>query len=107
MASWARVSWSMPYRRCLAQEIRNAGLSAECEVGITLEYEGLSIPAAYRLDLLVEDQIIVELKAVERVLPVHYAQLLTYLKLTSKPLGLFFNFNAKRLPDDLKRIANL
>jgi GxxExxY protein len=95
------------YRRCLAQELHNIDLKAECEVWVTLEYEGLSIPEAYRMDLLVEDQIVVEVKAVEKVLPVHHAQVLTYLKLASKPLGLFFNFNAKCLPDDLKRIANL
>lgn len=95
------------YRRCLAQEVRNAGLAAECEVWITLEYKGLSIPDAYRMDLLVENQIVVEVKAVEKVLPVHHAQVLTYLKLACKPLGLFLNFNATRLPDDLKRIVNI
>jgi GxxExxY protein len=95
------------YRRCLVQEIRNVGLTADCEVSITLDYEGAVIPDAYRMDLLVEEQIVVEVKAVERVLPVHHSQLLTYLKLASKPLGLFFNFNTKRLPDDMKRIVNL
>jgi GxxExxY protein len=95
------------YRRCLAQEIRLAGLSAECEVWITLDYEGLSIPEAYRMDILVENQVVVEVKAVEKVHPVHHAQVLTYLKLGSKPVGLFFNFNAKRLPDDMKRLVNL
>ncbi len=94
------------YRRCLAHEIRRAGLIAECEVWVTLEYEGLSVPEAYRMDLLVENQLVVEVKAVEKVHPVHHAQVLTYLKLGSKPVGLFFNFNAKRLPDDIKRLIN-
>jgi GxxExxY protein len=96
-----------PYRRCLVQEVHNVGLSAQCEVSVALDYEGVVIPDAYRMDLLVEEQIVVEVKAVERVLPVHHAQVLTYLKLASKPLGLFFNFNTKRLPDDMKRIVNL
>src|SRR5262245_11675995 len=80
------------YRSCLAHEIGKAGLKVESELMLALGYDDLVIPAAYRLDLLVEGSIIIEVKAVEKVIPVHHAQLLTYLKLMKKPLGLFFNF---------------
>lgn len=73
---------------------------------LALSYDELIIPAAYRLDLLVEGAIIIEVKAVEKVIPVHHAQLLTYLKLMNKPLGLFFNFNTTLLADGMKRMAN-
>lgn len=94
------------YRSCLAHEIYKAGLKVESELMLALSYDELIIPAAYRLDLLVEGAIIIEVKAVEKVIPVHHAQLLTYLKLMNKPLGLFFNFNTTLLADGMKRMAN-
>jgi len=68
-----------------------------------ITYDGVEIEAGYRLDLLVEDAVIVEIKAVESILPLYEAQLLTYLKLSSKKLGLLINFNAKRIKDGVKR----
>jgi GxxExxY protein len=94
------------YRKCLAYEIAKTGLRVASEVSVSLVYDELRVEAAYRLDILVEDVIIVEVKAVEKVLPVHHSQLLTYLKLDSKPIGIFFNFNSKRLSEDMKRIVN-
>lgn len=94
------------HRTCLAYEIAKKGLKADLEVPLALEYEGLLLDAAYRLDILVENTVIIEVKAVEKVLPVHHAQLLTYLKLASKPVGLFLNFNAKRLSEGMKRMVN-
>jgi GxxExxY protein len=94
------------YKKCLAHELGRTGLKVATEVSVSLRYDELLIESAYRLDVLVEDSVIVEIKAVEKVLPVHHAQLLTYLKLENKPVGLFLNFNTKRLSDDLKRIAH-
>jgi GxxExxY protein len=94
------------YRSCLAHEVSKAGLKVESELMLALSYDELIIPAAYRLDLLVEGVIIIEIKAVEKITPVHHAQLLTYLKLMNKPLGLFFNFNTTLLADGMKRMAN-
>jgi len=94
------------YRRCLAHEIGKAGLRTATEVSLSLQYDELMVETAYRLDILVEDAVIVEVKAVEKVLPVHHAQLLTYMKLGAKPVGLFLNFNAKRLSEGMKRMVN-
>mgnify|MGYP003675639735 CR=1 FL=1 len=71
-----------------------------------LSYKGNEFETAYRLDLLVEDKVIVELKSVERLAPVHYAQLLTYLRLSDKKLGLLINFNEKLLRDGVHRMVN-
>jgi GxxExxY protein len=94
------------YRKCLAHEIEKVGLKVVSEVPVSLAYDRMTIEGAYRLDILVEDTVIVEIKAVEKVLPVHHSQLLTYLKLDSKPVGLFFNFNSKRLSEGIKRMVN-
>jgi GxxExxY protein len=94
------------YRRCLTYEIGKAGLNAVAEVPLALQYDELLVETAYRLDILVEDMVIVEVKAVEKVLPVHHAQLLTYMKLGAKPVGQFLNFNAKRLSEGMKRMVN-
>jgi GxxExxY protein len=94
------------YRSCLAFEIRRVGLRVATEVPLAITFGELLLPNAYRLDILVEGVIIVEVKAVEKVLGLHFAQLLTYLKLGNKPLGLLINFNSVRLADGIKRIAN-
>jgi GxxExxY protein len=75
-------------------------------VQLPISYGGVTIDAGYRIDLLVEGLVIVELKCVECVLPVHHAQLLSYLKLSDKPLGLLINFHVKLLKDGITRIAN-
>jgi GxxExxY protein len=85
---------------------RENGLKAVAEVPLALQYDELLVETAYRLDILVEGIVIVEVKAVEKVLPVHHAQLLTYMKLGAKPVGLFLNFNAKRLSEGMKRMVN-
>jgi GxxExxY protein len=92
-----------PYRVCLCHELRRAGLAIETEKLLPVEYDGLMIDLAYRLDILVEDAVIVEVKALEAILPVHEAQLLSYLKLSKKRVGLLLNFNVLHLRDGIRR----
>lgn len=91
------------YRHCLVHELRLRGLTAAAEVPIDLEYKGLRVPASYRLDLLVADRVVVEVKAVDQVTPVHEAQLLTYLRLSGHKAGLLLNFKVKLLRDGITR----
>ena len=81
------------YEECLCHELRLRGISFQRQLDLPVEYKGLKLDCGYRLDLVVEDKVIVELKAVESILPVHEAQLLTYLRLTGKRVGLLINFN--------------
>ena len=94
------------YESCLLHELRKIGLTVLSQVTLPIEYDGVMIDAGYRIDLLVADSVIVELKAIERVLPIHEAQLLSYLKLSNKSLGLLINFNVVHLKDGIKRMAN-
>jgi GxxExxY protein len=94
------------YETCLAPELVNAGLRVERQVELPVEYDTIRLDCGFRIDLLVEDQVIVELKAVEKILPIHEAQLMTYLRLARKPVGLLINFNALRLRDGILRRAN-
>ncbi len=94
------------YEACLAHELRRRGLVIETEVPLPVTYEGIKIECGYRLDLLVENQVIVELKSVADLGPIHQAQLLSYLKLSGKKLGLLINFNVIHLKDGIKRLAN-
>lgn len=94
------------YRRCLAWELEHRGLDVGEEVRVPVRYKQAEIADTYRLDLLVEDTIIVELKRVSHVLPVHRAQLLTYLRAARRPLGLLLNFHEARLVDGVHRLAN-
>jgi len=95
------------YRVCLVHELRKDGLRVVAEQLVAVIYDGeLQIDHGYRLDLLVEDELIVEIKAVEKILPVHLAQLLSYLRLTDRRLGLLLNFNAPRLVQGLRRVVN-
>ena len=94
------------YRRCLAHELRKAKVKVEEEVPLDLVYDDLLVLAAYRLDLLIDDSIIVEVKAVEKLHKVHHSQVMTYLRLGQKPLGLLFNFHELHLTDGLKRFVN-
>lgn len=93
------------YETCLAHELRLRGKSVECQVFVPVTYKGLEFEAGLRLDLLVEKQLIVEVKAIEQVLKVHEAQLLTYLKLTICRLGLLINFNVPLIRAGITRIA--
>jgi GxxExxY protein len=95
------------YRYCLAIELENMGLRIHSEVPVPICYRGQRVhEEGLRLDLLVEDTIVVELKSVEKVQDVHKKQLLTYLRLAKKPLGLLINFNEPLLRDGLTRIIN-
>jgi GxxExxY protein len=91
------------YRKCLAWELDHAGLRFRQEVEVPLRYRGVLIQSAYRADMIVEDTVLLELKAIDRVLAVHEAQLRTYLRLGGWPVGLLFNFNSIRLKDGLRR----
>jgi GxxExxY protein len=81
------------YDECLCHELHLRGLAFERQVPLPVRYKGINLDCGYRLDIIVEDSLILELKCVEHVLPVHEAQLLTYLKMTGKRVGLIFNFN--------------
>ena len=94
------------YKKCLVYELCNLGLCVESEITIPVKYKELYFPGAYRVDILVEDRIVIELKAIEKILPVHGAQLLSYLKLSQHELGLLINFNVPQLKEGVKRIIN-
>ena len=94
------------YEACLAHELKRRGLNVRQQVPIPIVYEGLNIEVGLRLDLLVDENIIVELKAVETLLPVHQAQKITYLKLSRSPLGLLINFNEEVIRTGITRIVN-
>jgi len=91
------------YRECLLIELTKHRLHAECERQVSLEYKGTPLNGFLKLDLLVENVVVVEVKAVERYHPVHLAQLVTYLKLTGHPVGLLMNFNVTALKSGLRR----
>lgn len=92
------------YEVCLAHELRSRGLAVERQVALPVIYHGLQVEAGLRLDLIVAETVIVEVKAVESLLPVHKAQVLTYLKLSGRSLGLLINFNVPLIKDGIKRI---
>ena len=95
------------YQRCMILELKSMGLSIRSEVPVPIIFRGQKVhDDGFRLDLLVEDAIIVELKSVEKVQNLHKKQLLTYLKLTNKPLGLLINFNEVLLKNGVTRIIN-
>ena len=94
------------YEACLAYELRKRGLSVVVQLSLPVKYDGVELDAGYRIDLIVEDRVIVELKAVEKTTPLHEAQLLSYLKLSGQKVGLLINFNVVRLKDGIKRMAN-
>jgi GxxExxY protein len=94
------------YEVCLMHELTKAGLRAERQVKVPIVYEGLQLDADYFIDILVEDTVVLELKSVEHMLPIHEAQLITYLKLANKKLGLLINFNVTLLKNGIKRRIN-
>lgn len=93
------------YQRCLVHELRKRGLKTDVEVCLPIEYDAVVIDAGYRVDVRVEDCIIVENKTVDQLLPIHEAQLLTYLKLSGCPLGFLLNWKVKLLKDGIRRMA--
>ncbi len=94
------------YQACVAYELNKAGLKAQQEVGLPVMYDDLRLDVGYRIDLLVDDRVIVEVKAVKSIAPIHEAQLLSYLKLSGKPIGLLINFHSTHLRNGIKRLAN-
>lgn len=94
------------YEACLMHELRKAGLRTESQVALPVVYDGVRIDLGYRIDLLVQDLVIVELKAVETITDVHKAQLISYLKLSGKNVGLLINFNVIHLRDGIRRFVS-
>lgn len=94
------------YEKALVHELNLAGIPVQSQVGVEMNYKGVNIGEGLRLDLLVDNQIIVELKSVEELKPVHHKQLLTYLRLMDKRLGLLINFNVTDIMQGIKRVVN-
>lgn len=93
------------YEACLVHELRKRGRTVATQVELPVRYDNIRLEVGFRIDLLVEQQVIVELKAVEAILPVHKAQLLTYLKLSGYRLGLLINFNVPLIKDGIQRLV--
>ena len=93
------------YERCLCRELELRGVTHESQKALPVNYKGVELDCGYRMDIFVSNELIVELKACDRLLPVHEAQLLTYLKLTKTKLGLLINFNVPLLKNGIKRFA--
>ena len=91
------------YEECMIFELRKAGLNTERQIGIPIVYEDIRMDCDYRIDILVDNTVVIELKSVDTLHPVHEAQILTYMKFSSKNLGLLINFNVLRLKDGIKR----
>ena len=94
------------YETCLAFELRERGFRVQQQVQLPVHYRGLTIEAGYRMDLLVETAVVVELKAVESVLPIHKAQLLSYLRMSGYEIGLLLNFNVVHMKNGIERVIN-
>ena len=94
------------YETCLPFELHRRDVLAQRQVELPVIYDGVRIDCGYRIDLLVDDAVIVEIKSVESVAPLHQAQLLTYLKVSGRKLGLLINFNVPHLKNGIKRFAN-
>ena len=94
------------YEACLAYELRKRGLTVSVQVPLPVEYERMRLDLGYRIDLLVDDVVVVECKAATKLLPIHEAQLLSYLKLSKHRVGLLVNFHSVHLKDGIKRMMN-
>jgi GxxExxY protein len=93
------------YRQCLACELSHAGIAFQMEVPSPVRYKDILLDCGYRIDLLVSGELIVEIKSVEALLPIHQAQILTYMRLASISLGLLINFNVTKLQNGIKRLV--
>jgi GxxExxY protein len=91
------------YEACLMHELRKSGFDVRAQVELPVIYDGIRVDLGYRIDLIVNDTVIVELKCVERIAPLHEAQILSYLKLSKKRVGLIINFHVRHLKDGIKR----
>ncbi|MEY4568863.1 MAG: hypothetical protein RLZZ398_302 [Verrucomicrobiota bacterium] len=94
------------YEACLEHELKKRGFSVERQKAQAIYYDGIVIDIGYRLDLVINDLVIIELKAVAELAPIHQAQLTTYLKLSGKTLGLLINFNVPLIKNGIRRVAN-
>ena len=94
------------YEACLAYELESGGLRIARQVPVPVVYKGMSLDIAFRADLIVEDRVLVELKAIETVLPIHKAQLLSYIRETGHEIGLLINFHVPKLIDGITRVIN-
>jgi GxxExxY protein len=94
------------YTACLQYELKKAGFGSDAQVGLPVVYDGVKLDLGYRIDLLVENLVIVELKSVDAIAPVHQAQIISYLKLSGRAVGLLINFNVAHLKDGIKRFVN-
>jgi GxxExxY protein len=94
------------YQACLIHELQRRGMSVQCEVPFPVYYAGLAVDTGYRVDIVIEGEILIENKSVQVIAPVHRAQLLTYLKLSDKRLGFLINWNVPRIKDGIKRLVN-
>ena len=94
------------YQKCLAYELDKTGLKVACEVPIPVKYEKVSIDVGFRIDMMIQQTVIIENKTVDKIAPIHEAQLLTYLKLTNLKLGFLLNWNVPLMKDGIKRMVN-
>lgn len=94
------------YEACLFYELEQMGIFVERQVELPVKYKNVRVEIGYKIDLLVENQVIIEVKSVKELLPVHMAQIITYLKISNKSKGLLMNFNEAKLIDGVKRISN-
>lgn len=94
------------YEACLAYELRNEGLEVLTQVPLPLVYREVRLDIGYRLDLVVEDLVVVEIKAIDNLIAIHQAQIISYLKLSGKKLGILINFNTLHLRDGIKRVVH-
>jgi len=94
------------YKRCVAKLLIEAGLVVEVEKPLPARYKNMAIDCGYRVDLFVENKVIVEVKAIEALAPIHRAQMLTYLRLAERPVGLILNFNVRSLRQGIRRVVN-
>jgi GxxExxY protein len=93
------------YEECLCLELKEAGISHRRQVPLPIVYKGMRLDCGYRMDIVVEDELVIEIKAVERLLPIHEAQMLTYLRLSGVRAGLLMNFNEVMLKNGLRRFV--
>lgn len=102
---WGPGLFEQVYEESLVHQLRKVGFKVEQQVPLPVIYDGVKLPCDYRLDLLVEDKVIIELKSVEELHPVHYKQLMTYLKISHKKVGLLVNFNVDDMAKGIHRLV--
>jgi len=93
------------YETCLIHELRKNGVTLASQLALPVMYDGVKLDAGYRIDLLVDDKVVVELKSVDKLTSLHQAQIMSYLKLSGKRVGLLINFNTEHLKDGIKRVV--